>query len=283
LGVRTLRDQLPRIFQSEAYEDECPFARRADPADGIPLVAGCAEGRAVGPEPAQEEICMIPWSQHGTANIPGGGGQLRLMQRGAEFSIMLGDVELMNSRVSGSEEALATLACRRIKDRRRPDVLIGGLGMGFTLRAALAELHPDARVVVSELIPEVVAWARGPMAEVFGRSLADPRVSIREGDVVPLIRSARLVYDAILLDVDNGPEGLTREANDRLYDAQGLSAARTALRPGGVLAVWSSAPDGSFVRRLRQAGFGVEEVGVRANRGRRGARHVIWLATKPAS
>ncbi len=226
---------------------------------------------------------MIPWSQHGTANIPGGGGQLRLMQRGAEFSIMLGDVELMNSRVSGSEEALATLACRRIKDRRRPDVLIGGLGMGFTLRAALAELHPDARVVVSELIPEVVAWARGPMAEVFGPSLADPRVSIREGDVVPLIRSARSVYDAILLDVDNGPEGLTREANDRLYDAQGLSAARTALRPGGVLAVWSSAPDGSFVRRLREAGFGVEEVGVRANRGRRGARHVIWLATKPAS
>ena len=158
-------------------------------------------------------------------------------------------------------------------------MLIGGLGMGFTLRAALAELGRDAIVVVAELVPAVVAWARGPMAELFAGSLDDPRVEVREADVADLIASGKGTYDAILLDVDNGPDGLSRSANDRLYDIEGLTAARTALTPGGVLAVWSSHPDRSFTARLRQSGFEVEEVNTRA-RGKRGARHVIWLATR---
>ena len=223
---------------------------------------------------------MIPWSLIDTARIPGEGSELRLKRRGTEFSIMLGANELMNSRLSGSEEALAKVSCRRIQSRRRPQVLIGGLGMGFTLRAALAELGSDARITVAELVPAVVAWARGPMAEIFGDSLADPRVIIREGDVGELIRSGRATYDAILLDVDNGPEGLTRRANDGLYDMAGLSAAEAALTPSGILGVWSSTPDSDFTHRLHRAGFAVEEIKVRANGTRGGARHVIWMAAK---
>jgi spermidine synthase len=226
-----------------------------------------------------QESFVIPWSQLDTAKVPGG-GELRLMRRGAEFSIMLGSNELMNSRLSGSEEALATLTCERIRARREPRILIGGLGMGFTLRAALAALGTRAQVVVAELVPAVVTWARGPMAEVFGKSLIDPRVSILEADVSELIRSGQTRYDAILLDVDNGPEGLTRDANDALYDRNGLSAAHAALTQGGVLAVWSSGPDQNFTRRLRQAGFDVDEVRARANKARRGARHVIWIAVR---
>jgi spermidine synthase len=222
---------------------------------------------------------MIPWSVIDTAQVPGG-GELRLKQRGAEFSIMLGQNELMNSRLSGSEQALATVACERIRDRKAPRILIGGLGMGFTLRAALAALGPAARIVVAELVPAVVAWARGPMAEVFADSLTDPRVGIRETDVGHLIRAEASAFDAILLDVDNGPEGLTRKTNDALYDLKGLSAARAALRPGGVLAVWSSTQNPKFTWRLGKAGFAVEEVRARANGSRGGARHVIWIATR---
>ena len=222
---------------------------------------------------------MIPWSLIDTAQVPGG-GELRLKRRGAEFAIMLGQNELMNSRLSGSEQALATLACERIGHRKAPRILIGGLGMGFTLRAALVALGPAARIVVAELMPAVVAWARGPMAEVFGDSLNDPRVSIREADVGQLIGSEAAAFDAILLDVDNGPEGLTRKANDALYDLKGLGAARAALRPGGVLAVWSSGPHPKFTWRLGKAGFAVEEVRARANGSRGGARHVIWIASR---
>jgi spermidine synthase len=222
---------------------------------------------------------MIPWSVVDSAQVPGG-GELRLKRRGDEFSIMLGQNELMNSRLSGSEEALATIACGRVGNRKGPRILIGGLGMGFTLRAALAALGPAARIIVAELVPAVVAWARGPMAEVFGQSLSDPRVSIREADVGQLIRSEVSAYDAILLDVDNGPEGLTRKANDALYDLKGLSAARAALRPGGILAVCSSGPNPKFSWRLGKAGFGIEEVRARANGSRGGARHVIWIATR---
>ncbi|MDF2118826.1 spermidine synthase [Roseiarcaceae bacterium H3SJ34-1] len=227
---------------------------------------------------------MIPWVLVDKAQVPGqvpgSGNDLRLMQRGAEFSIMLGQNELMNSRLSGSEQALATLACEKIATRETPRLLIGGLGMGFTLRAALAVLGPKAEVVVAELVPAVVVWARGPMAPVFGDSLSDPRVSIREADVRQLIRPAAESYDAILLDVDNGPDGLTRASNDSLYRRAGLSAAHRALRAGGVLAVWSSGPDAAFTQRLRQAGFDVEEKRARANGARGGARHVIWVATK---
>jgi spermidine synthase len=222
---------------------------------------------------------MIPWIQLDSAKIPGGRQELRLKRRGREFSIMLGTNELMNSRLSGSEEALARLSCAKVGGRRQPKMLIGGLGMGFTLRAALAELAPDATVVVAELVPAVVAWARGPMVELFAGSLDDPRVEIREADVADLIGSGKGAYDAILLDVDNGPDGLSRRENDRLYSMAGLAAARSALTPGGVLAVWSAHPDKGFAARLRQSGFEVDEVSTRA-RGKRGARHVIWLATR---
>lgn len=220
---------------------------------------------------------MIPWQRLDAAHIPGG-GELRLMRRGSEFAIKLGSNELMNSRLTATEQALATLACDRIKTRTAPTILIGGLGMGFTLRAALTVLGPQAKIEVAELVPAVVGWARGPMAELFGDSLTDPRVAIRETDVVDLIRAARADYDAILLDVDNGPEGIVHKGNDALYSLAGLGAARTALKPGGVLAVWSQGPDSGFTRRLKQAGFAVEEVNTRAN-GKRGARHVIWIAT----
>ena len=216
-----------------------------------------------------------------TAEVPDNGGELRLLQRGTEFSIRLGHNELMNSRIHGSEEALAKIACARIGARARPRILIGGLGMGFTLRAALDMIGAEAGVVVAELVPAVVAWNRGPLAGVSGHSLADARVSIREVDVASLIRSERSAYDAILLDVDNGPEALTRKANDRLYDLAGLGAAQAALRPGGVLAVWSAGPDKGFTRRLRKIGFAVDEVRVRARGPRGGAHHIVWIAARP--
>lgn len=223
---------------------------------------------------------MIPWVKIDTARVPGNDGELRLMRRGAEFSIMLGTNELMNSRLSGSEAALATLAAKKIERVEKPHLLIGGLGMGFTLRAALTVLGPAARIVVAELVPAVVAWAKGPMAEIFGDSLNDPRVGILEQDVLGVIRSHPQTFDAILLDVDNGPEGLTRKANDALYNPAGLNAAHAALRPGGVLAVWSSGPNLPFANRLRGAGFDVNEVAVRATGRGGGARHVIWIATR---
>ena len=224
---------------------------------------------------------MIPWEHLDTATIPGDGGTLRLLRRGTEFSIQLGRDELMNSRLSGSEEALATLACARIASRKSVRVLIGGLGMGFTLRAALGVLPGTAGVVVAELVPAVAAWARGPLAGLFGGILDDPRVSLREADVAGVIAGTSSAWDAILLDVDNGPDGLTRASNDRLYAAAGLGAAHAALRPGGILAVWSAGPDRTFTRRLREAGFTVEAVAARANGRRGGARHTIWLATRP--
>ena len=224
---------------------------------------------------------MIPWIHLDTAQVPGGGELLHLKQRGQEFKISLGTQELMSSRLSATEQALATIGCETIRHRDKARVLIGGLSMGFTLRAALIVLGAKADIVVAELVPAVVAWARGPMAELFGGSLTDPRVSIRETDVGKLIRSPRTGYDAILLDVDNGPEGLTREANDALYNLPGLTAAYEALRPGGVLAVWSSAPDAAFTARLRKTGFDVKEIPLRAKGPRGGARHFIWTATRP--
>jgi spermidine synthase len=223
---------------------------------------------------------MIPWLQVDTARVPGAEVELRLMRRGTEFSMMLGPNELMNSRLSGSEEALATLACKRLEAVKGPHLLIGGLGMGFTLRAALAVLGAEARITVAELVPAVIAWARGPMAGIFGDSLSDPRANIREADVADVIGARASAFDAVLLDVDNGPEGLIRKANDALYDPQGLKAIRRALRPGGILAVWSSGPHPAFTKRLRDAGFDVNEVNLRATTRRSGARHLIWFATK---
>lgn len=219
---------------------------------------------------------MIPRELIDTAAIPGG-GTLRLFRRGQDWTILLDDPivggDLMNSRQFGSEEALAELTCAGLKPGAR--VLIGGLGMGFTLRRALALLPAKSEVVVAELVPAVIAWARGPMATLHGGSLDDPRVTVRQGDVADALSDGR--WDAVLLDVDNGPDGLVRAENDRLYSAAGLEATRAALAPGGVLAVWSAAPDTRFVNRLKRARFRVEEVPVRA-RGTKGPRHVIWLA-----
>lgn len=193
---------------------------------------------------------------------------------------MLGSNELMNSRLSGSEEALATLACAKLSSSRDARILIGGLGMGFTLRAALGELGADAQVIVAELVPAVIAWAKGPMAELHGASLSDPRTKIVTEDVARLIRDSDAALDAILLDVDNGPDGLTKGANDHLYSAEGLSRAWRALRHGGVLAIWSAAADRQFTDRFRAAGFTLEESIVRAHKGKSGARHIIWLGIK---
>lgn len=220
---------------------------------------------------------MLPWIEIDTATVPGDGQKLRLIRRGDEFSIMTGPTVLMNSRQFGSEEVLARLAAERVGGRKSPKILIGGLGMGFTLRAALAEFGGDAAIAVAELVPAVVAWARGPLAPIFAGSLDDPRVAVHEGDVADSIGTGG--WDAILLDVDNGPEGLTRDENDGLYGYEGLASARRALRPGGILAVWSSHRSPEFTRRLRGSGYKVEEVAARA-RGKRGARHVIWIATK---
>jgi spermidine synthase len=220
---------------------------------------------------------MIPRLLIDSAVVPGG-GELRLIRRGDDYWIMLGANALMSTRQRGSEEALATLACERMAGRPNPRLLIGGLGMGFTLRAALGALGPDARVEVSELVPAIVEWARGPMAHVHAGSLDDPRVRVIESDVGDLIAAARGRYDSILLDVDNGPDALSRETNDRLYDLAGLERARSALNPGGLLAIWSAAPDPAFTRRLRDARFAVEEVVVRAHDGRKGPKHMIWLA-----
>jgi spermidine synthase len=222
---------------------------------------------------------MIRWVELGRARVPGDGGELRLMQRGTEYSIMAGSIELMNSRLSGSEETLASLTCARLGARARQQVLIGGLGMGFTLRAALTAWGADAAITVAELVPEVVAWARGPLAGLHGDSLSDSRVTVFEGDVAALIGARRGAWDAILLDVDNGPEGLTRGANDELYDDYGLHEAHGALKRGGVLAVWSAAPDAVFSKRLRAAGFAVEESRPYAH-GRKGTRHVVWLGKR---
>jgi len=220
---------------------------------------------------------MIPWILLDKVAVAGG-DELRLMRRGEEFSIFSGPTPLMNSRMSGSEVALADLACARVGGRKNCHMLIGGYGMGFTLRAALAGLRADARVTVVELVPAVIAWARGPMAELSAGCLDDPRVTLREDDVRNAIAAGSSRYDAILLDVDNGPDGLTQAKNDRLYNLSGLHAARRALRAGGVLAVWSAAPSPKFTRRLQSAGFAVEEIKTRANANGKGPRHYIWLA-----
>jgi len=204
---------------------------------------------------------------------------MRLTERDGEFTIMLGSIQLMTSRSTGSEQALATLACDRLRGRKRPHILIGGLGMGFTLRAALAVQGPDARIMVAELVPAVIRWAHGPLAGMYQVPLSeDSRVVVHEGDVRRLIAARPTTFDAILLDVDNGPEGLTHKDNDRLYDLKGLAHARAALKPGGILAVWSSTPNKPFTDRLRAAGFRADQVRVGTSSSG-GSRSVIWLAT----
>ena len=215
-----------------------------------------------------------------SAQVPGNGGELRLYQRGTDYSIKIkGHGELMTSRVHGSEDALAERTCARLASSVNPRLLIGGLGMGFTLAAALRNVGDQAQVVVAELVPEVVAWNRGPLGEHAGHPLQDHRVVVHEGDVARIIKADQKRYDAILLDVDNGPYGLTRKENDWLYSVNGLNAALMALRPRGVLAVWSAGPDRVFKQRLRKVGFTVDEVRVCAH-GKKGTRHIIWFARR---
>jgi spermidine synthase len=223
---------------------------------------------------------MKPRVLLGSASVPGG-ELLQLFQHGDDFIIALGRNELMNSRMSSSEEALAVMTIERLRNPATPHMLIGGYGMGFTLRAALAKLAPAARITVAELVPEIINWARGPMQALAAGCLDDPRVTLVAGDVVREITDARGTYDAILLDVDNGPDGLTRLANDVLYARAGLASAKAALAPGGILAIWSAAPDPGFNRRLKSAGFMVDEVVVRARSNGKGPRHIIWFARKP--
>lgn len=227
---------------------------------------------------------MRPWKLLSTTKIPDFadkiGQELRLYRRGDEFAIKAGRNQLMNSRVHGSEDALAELACRRLADRPNPCVLIGGLGMGFTLAAALQQLGPDATVIVAELVPAVVTWNREILGSLANHPLEDPRVTVIEADVGQLIHAGSMNYDAILLDVDNGPEGLTRKENDSLYSTAGLKAALIALKSDGIFGVWSVSPDLAFSKRLRQTGFKMEEIRVRARGQHGGGRHSIWLGTK---
>lgn len=213
----------------------------------------------------------------GTALVPDG-VELRLMRSDDDFAIVLDRNELMCSDMSASEEALATMTCERLGGRPAPQLLIGGYGMGFTLRAALAALDSDASVTVAELVPEIIEWARGPMRDMTAECLDDARVVLVMDDVAMLVDAAREGYDAILLDVDNGPEGLTRRLNDHLYSRQGLQAARTALKPKGILAIWSAYADPAFTALLQDAGFEVTQARVNALPNGDGAHNVIWFA-----
>ena len=225
---------------------------------------------------------MKPWKLIDSSTIPSQGGELRLYQRGQEFSIMLagGGGELMSSRKHGSEDALAELGCQHLTEKSQARVLIGGLGMGFTLAAALKQLAEDAAVSVAELIPAVEQWNREHIGHFAGHPLNDPRCQVSIGDVAAIMQEERGAFDAILLDVDNGPEGLTHHDNNWLYSVEGLQAAFAALRPNGVLAVWSAGPDSAFSKRLRQIGFKVNQQQVRAHGRSKGAKHIIWLAQR---
>ncbi len=225
---------------------------------------------------------MKPWELIDSADIPHSGGTMRLMRRGHELVIHVDDRELMRNTVHGSEDALAELTCDRLNDRQRARILIGGLGMGFTLAAALRCLGHEAQVVVAELVPAVVRWNLDLLGDVAGHPLADSRASVYDGDVDDLIRQPPAPWDAILLDVDNGPTGLTRATNDQLYSPQGLDRAFGAVKPQGILAVWSAAPDRAFARRLERAGFAVESIDLRSRGRQGGRRHLIWLGTRRA-
>jgi len=227
---------------------------------------------------------MKPWIELGTAQIPNDGGTLTLRQRDQEFSISLSGPrgELMNSRRFHSEQQLSVLGCAHLKSREGARVLVGGMGMGYTLAAALEVLPASAEVIVADLIPEVVEWNRGPLGECAGRPLDDKRVGVHIGDVAELLVNHGGEYDAVLLDVDNGPEGLTHGDNNWLYSVEGTSRIFQSLRAGGVLAVWSASPDTVYANRLKKAGFAVEVKTVRERPGK-GARHAIFMASKTSA
>ncbi|MBC8281873.1 MAG: hypothetical protein H8E48_13905 [Chloroflexi bacterium] len=225
---------------------------------------------------------MIPWKLLGTATTSKNGSELRLYQRDTEFSIKADSQELMNSQVHGSEDALAKLACEKITNYPEVRVLVGGLGLGYTLRAALNELKSDAEVVVAEIVPDVLEWNQKFLGHLADNPLDDDRVKVKLDDVGQVIRSGRGDYNAIMLDVDNGPQAMFQEGNDWIYTNTGLQSSFDALRPKGVLSIWSTDPDPAFTKRLTRTGFKAEEVKVRARGGRKGGGHYfVWVATRP--
>jgi spermidine synthase len=224
---------------------------------------------------------MHPWTKIDTAQIPNNGGELTLSQRGDEFSIKISGKrgELMNSRVYNSEKALSQLGCAHIKPHLDAHILVGGLGMGYTLSAALKAVNSDSQVTVAELIPEVVQWNKGPLGHCAGNPLQDPRTKIYIGDVKELLVSAQPTFDAILLDVDNGPKGLTHTDNNWIYSEEGLKDIYDSLQPNGMLAIWSAGPDYLFTVRLKKIGFRVDTRSVQASPKKR-SQHTIFLAKK---
>jgi len=219
---------------------------------------------------------MIPWELLDSSDVAGEAEKLTLSRRGDEYSIKTGYSELMNSRMHGSEDTLAALGCKNLKNKSKACILIGGLGMGFTLAEALKYVGDDAEVVVAELVPAVIQWNQTHLSHLAGHPLKDARVTVYKGDVGTLIRAEKGGFDAILLDVDNGPEGLTRKENSALYSPNGLKLSKAALRPNGVFGVWSAFPEPRFTKRMQQAGFKTEEIPCRAH-GKRGSKHMIWL------
>lgn len=224
---------------------------------------------------------MKPWELLGQTRTPDG-SDMTLMRRDHELVILANGKPLMSSRMHGSEEALALVACRHARTLEHPRVLVGGLGMGFTLRATLDLLPAGAEVVVAELVPAVVEWNRGPLGPLAGHPLKDRRVHVELGDVAETLRASTGRFDAVLLDVDNGPAAFTASDNAGLYDDRGLAAARAALKTSGVLAVWSAWEDRKFEQRLRYGGFTVEVERVRARLKKGGPRHTIFVGRRPA-
>jgi len=223
---------------------------------------------------------MIPWEEIDRAEIPGSDEEVTLRRRGSEFSIRTKETELMNSRLHGSEEALAELTCKR-DGKSNLKILIGGLGMGFTLAAAIKKSDPETHITVSELIPAVVKWNIDHLGHLAGNPLNNPRVNLKTEDVAKTIGQKESVWDVILLDVDNGPEGLTRKANDQLYNKSGLKTLFFALCPQGILGIWSAKEDNAFTQRLKQSGFMVQTKSISARKSKKNKRHTIWIAKKP--
>ena len=225
---------------------------------------------------------MLPRKEIATAQIPGG-DTLTLVSHGRDHIIMLGRDELMGTRMQFSEEQLARLTLERL-DTPSPRVLIGGYGMGFTYRAALDALSDGGSVTVAEVVPDILDWARGPLAHLTGETLDDPRGDIVLADVAALVDDAvdgtTPRYDAILMDVDNGPDGIVRDGNERLYTRTGIARMRDALNVGGLLSIWSAAPDHKFTGRLKDAGLAVDVQTVRARPNNKGPHHTIWFARR---
>lgn len=223
---------------------------------------------------------MIPRILIDKAQTPGGGKELRLYQHDKDFFIYAGNLELMSSRAHASEDEVAKLAMQKVAGEFAPRVLIGGLGMGFTLRAALDVLPKKVDVLVAEIVPAVVKWNQGVLGHLAGNPLADKRVTVREVDAAELIEEGQGGYNAIVLDLDNGPQGLSLESNDWFYSLKGLKVIAGALRPRGVLGIWSAGPSDELTFHLKGAGFSVEEIRARARPGGKGAHHHLWIAEK---